>query len=33
MGEPLGITELNARVHFHHAARRLREVVAGEERP
>ena len=29
----LGITELNARVHFHHAARRLRDVVAGEEKP
>ncbi len=33
IGEVLGITELNARVHFHHAARRLRDVVAGEERP
>jgi RNA polymerase sigma-70 factor (ECF subfamily) len=33
IAEALGITELNARVHFHHAARRLREVVAGEERP
>jgi len=24
----LGITENNAKVHFHHAARRLRELVA-----
>jgi RNA polymerase sigma-70 factor (ECF subfamily) len=33
VAEVLGITELNARVHFHHAARRLRDVVAGEEKP
>jgi RNA polymerase sigma-70 factor (ECF subfamily) len=27
----LGITENNAKVHFHHAARRLREVIAARE--
>jgi RNA polymerase sigma-70 factor (ECF subfamily) len=31
VGEVLGITESNARVHFHHAARRLRAVLAPEE--
>jgi len=29
----LGLTEGNARVHFHHAARRLREAVARVEGP
>ncbi len=29
----LGITEGNARVHFHHAARRLRDAVATGEAP
>jgi RNA polymerase sigma-70 factor (ECF subfamily) len=33
IAEVLGITELNARVHFHHAARRLRDVVGGREKP
>ncbi len=33
IAEALGITELNARVHFHHAARRLRDVIAGGETP
>ncbi len=28
IAEALGITEGNARVHFHHAARRLRQVLA-----
>ena len=33
IGEVLGITENNAKVHFHHAARRLREMMAaGGER-
>jgi RNA polymerase sigma-70 factor (ECF subfamily) len=31
VGEVLGITESNARVQFHHAARRLRAVLAPEE--
>ncbi len=31
IGEALGITENNAKVHFHHAARRLRELLAGSE--
>jgi RNA polymerase sigma-70 factor (ECF subfamily) len=31
IGEVLGITENNAKVHFHHAARRLREEVTGGE--
>ena len=29
IGDVLGITENNAKVHFHYAAKRLREVVAG----
>ena len=29
----LGITENNAKVHFHHAARRLRELVGGGGQP
>jgi RNA polymerase sigma-70 factor (ECF subfamily) len=29
----LGITEGNARVHFHHAARRLRDAVTTGEAP
>jgi RNA polymerase sigma-70 factor (ECF subfamily) len=33
IGEVLGITENNAKVHFHHAAKRLRELVAGGHRP
>jgi RNA polymerase sigma factor (sigma-70 family) len=33
IAEALGMTELNARVHFHHAARRLRDAVAGGEKP
>ena len=33
VGEVLGITENNAKVHFHHAAKRLREAVAGEGSP
>ena len=33
IAEVLGITELNARVHFHHAARHLRDVVGGREKP
>ena len=33
IAQVLGITELNARVHFHHAARRLRDVVGGGEKP
>ncbi len=33
IGEVLGITENNAKVHFHHAARRLRQMMAaGGER-
>ncbi len=31
IAQALGITEGNARVHFHHAARRLRQVLAGAE--
>ncbi len=31
IGEALGITENNAKVHFHHAAKRLRELLAGSE--
>jgi len=31
IGEAIGITENNAKVHFHHAARRLRELLAGSE--
>ncbi|HTP24614.1 MAG TPA: sigma-70 family RNA polymerase sigma factor [Anaeromyxobacteraceae bacterium] len=31
IGEALGITENNAKVHFHHAARRLREAVAEDK--
>jgi RNA polymerase sigma-70 factor (ECF subfamily) len=31
IAEALGITEGNARVHFHYAARRLREVLAAAE--
>ena len=33
IGEVLGITENNAKVHFHHAAKRLRELVAGDPQP
>ncbi len=33
IADVLGIAEGNARVHFHHAARRLRDVVAGGEAP
>ncbi len=33
IGEVLGITENNAKVHFHHAAKRLKTLVAGEPRP
>ncbi len=31
IGDAIGITENNAKVHFHHAARRLRELLAGSE--
>ncbi len=31
IAEALSITEGNARVHFHHAARRLRQVLAAAE--
>lgn len=31
IGEVVGITENNAKVHFHHAARRLRELLARSE--
>jgi RNA polymerase sigma-70 factor (ECF subfamily) len=31
IGEAIGITENNAKVHFHHAAKRLRELLAGSE--
>ncbi len=30
IADTLGITENNAKVHFHHAAKRLRELVGGE---
>jgi RNA polymerase sigma-70 factor (ECF subfamily) len=30
IGEMLGMTENNAKVHFHHAAKRLRALVGGE---
>jgi RNA polymerase sigma-70 factor (ECF subfamily) len=33
IGEVLGITANNAKVHFHHASRRLRALVAGREEP
>lgn len=33
IGEALGITENNAKVHFHHAARRLRELIRAGETP
>jgi RNA polymerase sigma-70 factor (ECF subfamily) len=33
IGEVLGITENNAKVHFHHASKRLRALVAGGEEP
>jgi len=31
IGAAIGITENNAKVHFHHAAKRLRELLAGSE--
>ncbi len=33
IGEVLGIAENNAKVHFHYAAKRLRELVAGAPEP
>jgi len=33
IAEMLGITENNAKVHFHYAVRRLREVIASGEMP
>jgi len=33
IAEMLGITENNAKVHFHYAVRRLREVVTSGEMP
>jgi RNA polymerase sigma-70 factor (ECF subfamily) len=33
IGQVLGITENNAKVHFHHAAKRLRQLVAGGPKP
>jgi len=33
IAELLGITENNAKVHFHYAVRRLREIVAAGETP
>jgi RNA polymerase sigma-70 factor (ECF subfamily) len=33
IAQALSITENNAKVHFHHATRRLAELVAGEDQP
>jgi RNA polymerase sigma-70 factor (ECF subfamily) len=33
IADVLGITENNAKVHFHHAARKLRELVVGKGTP
>jgi RNA polymerase sigma-70 factor (ECF subfamily) len=32
IAEALGITENNAKVHFHHAAKKLRAMLSGGDR-